>query len=442
MRLKLLVYMGVVVFNAFSAFVATQVVPSADTLIRTMTAAGDGLVVLLALSSLVRAKRFHGVHYFLVFLVLSTLTYILNSFRVDLITHANGLRQPLYFLAAIVVTNDLLCSEYRERFIKQFTVFLVIFGIAQIPTSAWQFAQFGAGDAVGGTFGLSGGSGWVTQLVFLIAFYLSVRYGSTPDGEAFRLNRIILFSLLLTPCILNETKVAFVLLFLFMLIIALSRRQIYRFVPIAAFGALLVYVAASYYSEHVTDVQRLLDEEFLERYLVYDPRPGMDIPRFQKIVLMLSMMRDDLVAVVFGYGYGLFGGRNLLGTSDFMRSLWYFGGTRVFLNTIWIQGGILGVALFLLSTFSFVKTRLLESVNMKKARMFLVLCIALVWVYNDAFFARTYANVITFLMYWVFSGGEDYVEAEEMEELDEEIGEEHIEHEQGALVTVEPQPHE
>jgi len=59
-----------------------------------------------------------------------------------------------------------------------------VFALAQIPVTIIQFAQYGAGDGVGGTYGTGGGSGYITQLLFIICFFFAVRFASLEDGSS------------------------------------------------------------------------------------------------------------------------------------------------------------------------------------------------------------------------------------------------------------------
>jgi len=173
--------------------------------------------------------------------------------------------------------------------------------------------QFGPGDAVGGTYGTGGGSGNLTQLVFLVAFYLCVVFASRDDGSGFVVWRVILASALLVPTALNETKITFLYLPLFIALIALNLRRFYTAIPLLGLGAVLGYFLYTYYSENVVAAEKVWNMDFLQQYLVYDSRTNIDIPRFQKIALMFKRMGDDLGAWVFGFGYGLFGGRTSSG---------------------------------------------------------------------------------------------------------------------------------
>jgi hypothetical protein len=278
-----------------------------------------------------------------------------------------------------------------------------VFAVAQFPLSLYQFLTYGAGDAVGGTYGLTGGSGNVTLLLFMITFYLLVRYGTVDGGESFAVRRILPFSLLLAPVALNETKIAFVFLALYLAFLVLSRRKFWKAIPILALGSLLVYMLNEMYTEAVRDPSSfLMDREFLERYLLYDPRPGMDIPRFQKLMIMFDGMAKDLGALVFGYGYGLFVGENILGKSAYVKSFWYTAGTRPSMFSIWMQGGVLAVIAMAGAVYSFLFSRLTEAApTLKRFRWFVVVIMTVALVYNEAWINRPFALVFAYLSAWL-----------------------------------------
>jgi hypothetical protein len=168
-----------------------------------------------------------------------------------------------------------------------------------------------------------------------------------------------------------------------------------------------------YYGKTVENTQNVFDSQFLERYLLYDPRENVDVPRFQKLVLMFRYMHGDWAQIFFGLGYGIFAGENILGTSSFGRSLWYFQGTRILLQGLWIQGGLVAVLLLLPSSFWFLKRRpLLTSGNMRRFHTFLACLVLSAWLYNEALFDRAFMMITGFMIIWIGSGGMDGAPAE------------------------------
>jgi hypothetical protein len=403
MRLRLGSFMFVAVYCGYSGWLMTQVFPSLDQRFRIVTAALDALLVLLALTVIFRNREYYGVRLLLIFLLAAAVTVIYNSDKIGFLAQINGLRQPIFFLCALIVINDLVESDLRERFIAAFTLFLIIWGVSQIPTSVYQYLKYGANDNVGGTYGLTGGSGLVTQLVFLIAFYLVTRYGATQNGEGFKLSRVLAFSFLFIPCALNETKVSFLLLALYIIMLA-GVRRVWRTIPVLVIGGVLLYAFIYYYQSTVGGVDEITSDKFLYRYLFYDPRQNTDIPRIQKVFMAVQLVSKDIVSFFFGTGYGLFSGSNLLGTSRFGRSLSYFSGTRSLLSTMWLEGGLISVLVFGAATTMFFRPTRLKNFVERRFALFVLVSLLLVWVYNEAVLDRMFALVVGYFMVLLYNG--------------------------------------
>jgi len=425
MRLRIFLWFGVLSYNALSGIVGTQLLPAADRYIRILTAGGDLVMITLALVSLFPHRSFYGVRLFGAFLLSAFITVLVNAESLGLVAQLSALRQPLFFFSALIVAYDIFQSHHRDRFLRWFTVFLVVFALAQIPTSLLQFIQFGPGDEVGGTYGLRGGSGYVTQILFLIVFYLLTRYGSLHEGMRFSLPRLFLFSVLLVPCFLNETKISFVLLPAFLLLM-LETRRIYRLVPFLLFGGLFLYGLYSYYDHAVGGASILLDERFLERYLLYDRRQNVDIPRFQKIVLMFQLFGKNIWSAIVGMGYGLFAGGHLIETTRLSRTLAYFGGSRGLVLTIWMQGGVIAMGIVISTIFMFLRPLRSLSSTVRRFALYVAFSLVAMLFYNEAILDRTFGAIVAVMMVWVYTSGR---EAEEEAASDDElIPEEDAEH--------------
>jgi hypothetical protein len=340
---------------------------------------------------------------------------VYTSDRFGVLEHLNGLREPLFFFSSLVVVFDLYHSRYQELFIRWFTRFLFVFAVVQIPLAVIQFLKFGAGDGVGGTYGIAGGSGYLTQILFLISFFLAVRYASLEDGSHFSIRKIPFFLALLIPCAVNETKISFLLLAVFILLVAGSRRRILRTVPMLVLGLGLVYLLNYYYSSTVEDTSKILNQNFIEQYLLTNPtEAGGDLPRFQRLLLMFQLMADNAGSILLGMGYGLIGGGNILGISRLGRSLYYLvQGSRILLFRVWIQGGLVAVLTLAFAMFAWLRVRASHYPTMRKFYWFLAFSLLLSWFYNEAMLDRTFAPVAIFFMIWIADGGGVNESAEE-----------------------------
>jgi hypothetical protein len=198
MIIRILLFFLVLLLNSFYGAVL-MAVPAADRLFRLAMFACDGIMIVMAVSVVWRNRMFAGVRYLLLFLFVSTLTFFYNVHVIGIATHLNGLRQPLFLLSTLIVLHDFSQSRRWPEFERLVNAFLLIFAIAQIPLSVYQFAIWGAGDYVGGTYGYTGGSGFVSQLAFLIAFYFIARASWDRDPDNVRIRSVFLYSLLLIP---------------------------------------------------------------------------------------------------------------------------------------------------------------------------------------------------------------------------------------------------
>jgi hypothetical protein len=405
MKFRQYLFFIVVIFNSCIGSLTTSVVPGMITQARLAMFGGDIVIYLLALTAIWRNKSFVGVHAFLLLLVSALFSFIYNLETTTPAAFLNGLREPLFFLGAVIIVWDLFQSEQREDFERLFTGFLLVFAIAQIPVAVAQFVRFGANDNVGGTYGL-GGSGVLTQVLFLISFYFLVRNGSREEGEEFSIPRILLYSVFLIPAAINETKISFILLPLYFGLLILTGRKVYRVIPIMMVAFLMGLLFDYYYSTAVQETHEVLDWSYVEKYLYSDPDEE-DLPRLARIPIMFRMMRGDIGRILLGLGYGLFAGAHLLGTTKIGRAVAFLSGSRVLLFTLWIQGGLLAVLVFARATTWFMRGWTSLPFTIRRFRWFLLYSFALVWLYNDAFLHRGFGLIAAYMMVWVSTRGDD-----------------------------------
>lgn len=409
MKTKLYLFLVIQFYNSAAGALATMIMPGADRLIRLGTFGGDALMVALALSAFWTRRSFYGVKYMALFLLVSTLTFIYTIERFGFPEHLNGLRETLFFFSSLVVVYDLYESYVRLDLVRIFTRYLIVFAIAQTPFAVVQFLQYGAGDPVGGTYGTAGGSGYLSQILFLICFYLIVRYSSLEDGSNFIISRTLMIFPILIPCALNETKISFVLLGGMLLLLVSSPRQMYRAIPLLVLGAGLMFLLNYYYSQTVEDTSTIFDEGYIEKYLLTNPTgTGGDLPRFQRVVIMFRLMGDDIGSILLGMGYGVLGGGNIMGTSRLGRSLFYLvNGSRILLFRVWIQGGLLAVILVAGAMFGYLRSRVENVFTVRQFSFFVFFSLIVIWAYDEAIFDRIFAPITAYFMMWIRAGGHD-----------------------------------
>ncbi len=236
MRLKLYLFFIIALMSAMNGALGTMIFPSSDRTIKVAMAVCDGTMIVLGLSSVFTHRNFYGVRLWFLFVIGAVLTIILTSDKFGMVEQLNGVRALMFYFASLVVIYDLFTSKLGDLFVDLMTKFIILYAIMQIPFAGYQFLKYGANDAVGGTFGLRGGSGMLTQILYVICFYLLVRFASLDDGSHFKIGKILLFVPLLIPTMLNETKISFILLPVFLVLIVATGRKIYRSVAILLCG--------------------------------------------------------------------------------------------------------------------------------------------------------------------------------------------------------------
>ncbi len=403
MTIRIFLFLAVVVFNSFAKLF--HGVHSYDQPIRLLTVGGDVVVLLLGLTASIRHWHFYGVRYLAAFLACSLFTLVYNLDRMGAAGYLNGLREPVFFFLCLIVIHDFFESSRGEKFERLMTWLLLLVAIVQIPLAWRQFQQYGMNDHVGGTFGFAG-AGILSLLLFLVVFFAIVRFGSLGEGTHFSILIIALCSILLFPTAINETKISFILLGMYLVLLLFSRKII-KAIPIIGLGILLFILLNNFYSEFVRDTSKLVDFKYLERYLFYDERQSVDIPRFQKLELTIRMMADDPITYLIGFGYGLFMGGNILGMSAFGRAIEFLHGARSYINTLGIQGGLLGLLWSAMAMFHFVFSPKVQSLNMKKMRVYVAVILLILWFYADAMLDRFFAATVAFLVLWIERGGID-----------------------------------
>lgn len=327
MKFRMALFFLVLTFHAYIGILSATLLPGNSNIARYLFAITDMVIVGLALTAFWRNRRYYGSIALWLFLLAALLTFIYNAHRMGITATLNGLREPAFFISSLIIIYDFFQSRVRELFVAHFTRFLLIFALLQIPVTVYQVITFGATDYVGGTFGW-GGSGILTQLLFLIAFYFIVRRGSLPDGTAFDIKKVFLYSILLIPCALNETKISFIFLPLFFSLIALTSGKVYRAIPVIILSVLLGLFWEYFYSTNVQETRTVFDLQFIEKYMYSGSTNSEDMPRLARIPIMFHLMRGDIGAILLGFGYGLFGGANVLGMTQLGKSLSFLGGVK------------------------------------------------------------------------------------------------------------------
>jgi hypothetical protein len=331
----------------------------------------------------------------LLFLCSSLISYIVNSHSISIAMQMNGMRDPLVLFASYAFANAVIEGNSGSIFVKKFIRFSIIFLIFQIPAASLLFLRYGAGDRVGGSFGAGGGSGELTIVIFILGFYFVRNVWNEASGEAFSLRTNVKLLPFLLPCLLNETKISFVLVFLFfvfqMKVKAKGKMVIANIVVLVSMvGAIALYdslVASRGTSDYV------FRKEFLERYLYGEWKgEGYDMPRGTKIVYTIETIGESTSTLLFGLGSGLFkGGSVIERTAAADQYFWLFSGTQPYITYLLGGGGLSKTIIVLLLLFypliKKARTKrgeVKEDGLKKELAYFMIAVLGLIMVYNSA----------------------------------------------------------
>ncbi len=295
-----------------------------------------------------------------------TCIYNYNS----LLFYINGLRDFIYIISLIPIFRFFYENTRSNLFIEKFDKSLYIFLIVQAFCITFQFLKYGANDHGGGSMG-NGNSGLISTLIYIISFYLMQKKMDQRNYIKSLLdNKILIF--LLFPTFLNETKISFIYLFLyFILLIPLDNKSIIKFCITLPIVLLLLPVVSSVYMSATGSNQDLLDWDYYwEEYLLADESGGndilewaeylydneelddgivADIPRFTKYLLLPEINSHYPGHTVTGYGIGQFkGGTNIANSKFYSENEWMLRGTVPYGFHAYIQIGFFSILFFVL----------------------------------------------------------------------------------------------
>ncbi len=260
-------------------------------------------------------------------------------------------------------------AQRREHFIKTLDKNLEIFLWLQVPCIAFQFIAYGADDHVGGSLG-NWYSGTISMLIYIISFYLMHKRIDQRDFAGSIINNFK-YVLLLTPTFFNETKISFVLLVIYFILLMPLDKRIYKR-AIISLPILVVLFALGYSTYKITykgDVSSTTDEidifseDYLVEYVLSDVEKAeedvewsldndetgvADLGRLTKFLLLPMFEEDNPGHIPLGFGVGHFKGGTKMDHSEFYDHYeWYLIGTMPYLIHIYLQLGVVGLLLFL-----------------------------------------------------------------------------------------------
>lgn len=359
----------------------------------------DILIVVLTLSFIKLKSKY--MNYIYIFIVFSSISYLM-SVNTSLLAHINGIRETLIFICYFVIMDILHLSRQTYNINNKFSIFTYIFLTIQIPVTILQFIEFGAGDAVGGTFGL-GGSGLLTFSIFMLIYYLIENKSKIPKD---RIKKGLPLLIFLIPIALNETKISFVFLLLFFISFA-NIKKINSSVGVILLGILTVICFSFIYTtkenvNYKNPLEGIFSNHFLNEYLLGDENTYEDVPRFTKIIIGTEKLTND-GDLFLGKDYGAFMGSQLKINSEFSKKYqWLLKGSVPYTFYLLISGGIFLLLFINWMVFSEIFRK--HNNNVKNYSpsflFFLTALFIIILFYNDGLRSPVFSFLFVFLLFF------------------------------------------
>jgi hypothetical protein len=337
--------------------------------------------------------------------------------KLSVINLINGCRDflPMLSLPLYAEMQRRYGNDFIERFDKQLFYFLVL----QAPCIVWQFLNYGANDAGGGSLGW-GYSGIISTSIYIISFYLiQKRWTYTNYFKDLLDNKLLVF--LLFPTFLNETKVSFVFcLCYFLLLIKIDAKFILKMVvatPLALVVLFLVYniylsatgnkddiTSVDYYTDTYLAVddpdQLIMIGEMLQDGEFEDDSWDVDLPRFTKIMFYPALMESSDNSQLIGAGVSHFKGGTSLAQTKFAEDYhWALTGTVPYSYFVLVQLGYIGIIGFI-AYILFYGFKIGQKVSnrMLNIQVMLFVVVSIVLCYNDAFRVGVFNMIYCYLL--------------------------------------------
>jgi hypothetical protein len=370
-------------------------------------------------------------------------TMLLNG--ESLLALFNGTRDFLGLLFAVPLLRWFLtherASEFKEKWIKTLKVWLYL----QAVCVTEQYIRYGAGDHGGGTMGL-GASGMVSTMIYLVSFFI-VTQNWDKDNYFKSLLKNWRYIVLLYPSFLNETKVSFIMLIAyFVLLVKFDRKLLVRLViaiPVGIGG--FIGLGAIYLNVTHQDADHVLSQEYMEEYfygidlddvievalmvqdgtMEIDPQNvwSVDIPRFAKLMLIMPELRESRGGVALGTGVGQFRGGSLVKETKFATyNHWLLLGSRPWSFFMITQLGFIGLLWWLCVMIYQTYTRRSKRPFAIRFQIMVTIFYGVVLFYNDSPRTFNYLLMLNSLLMFIRYYTPDKTAAEEATTNIETVG--------------------
>lgn len=350
-------------------------------------------------------------------------TILVNHLR--MIDFVNGSRDFLGLLFVIPILRWFFNSENKERFMCSVDKQLRIWLYLQAVCATIQFMMFDDFDDVGGTMG-SGASGFLSMFLYLISFYfVRKNWDCNNYFRSFREN--IKYIVLLYPSFLNETKASFVYLILyFVLLMKFDKTLLYRMFYIIPGSIITVVLLFNIYCSITNqEPDEVFSVKFLEEYMFtggedldftiemaqrlqdgeFDDNFDstywwtVDVPRYAKFAIVVPIMGSYPGGYIWGLGVGHFKGTRMMESTRFARDYqWAIQGSRVWIFTIFMQLGLLGLIWCIILLVRQLHGHLYGR-NAYRMRLYIIACIVVVFFYNETFRLPNLCMMLFYMLY-------------------------------------------
>lgn len=331
----------------------------------------------------------------------------------------NGMREYIGLLFTIPFIRYMMArDDYAERFTRSMDRQFLIFLYIQAVCLVWQVIRYGAGDEGGGSMGY-GHSGIVSTLIYVISFYLITKHWNEEETYIENLKANRQYILLLLPTFLNETKISFVyLLAYFVLLMKIDRKIVLRFLlAVPLFLLAFVVLGWVYLTVSEQKAERLLSEKFYTDYFIgediYDLANlsmlvdqgdietdniwVVDLPRLGRFVFLPEAMQASGGGMMLGAGVGQFKGNNYFSKSAFSRKYaWLLNGSTPLTFAWLVQLGIVGMIWFFVDVLTAMFTPN-KAPLARNLRLYLLMVLGLILIYQDQFRLVYYCAIIFYI---------------------------------------------
>lgn len=387
-----------------TGFVVQELLPLAG-IERSVFMLGDFALLLLGVCTM-RDRRALWATAVLIVLSLVSTIFINHESWLNFI---NGSRDFIAVLVCWPAAMFLLSCKEGPKFKKSFDRQLFIFLIIQAFCVTEQFFRYGPGDHGGGSLG-NNNSGIISTLIILISYYL-VKDNFDPEHYLQSIVRNKWKFILLFPTMLNETKISFIFIAVYLILLYKpTLRQAGKLamaLPVIALFFVGIFKVYSLLTYH--DDKDVASVEYLTDYLFSSEVDGVDViedaqiiqemtmemdgtmetaelPRFVKFMLMPSILEPTAGGQIFGAGLGhMKGGTSVKYTKFALENAWLIRGTLTMLMFLYIQLGILGLAWFFWTMWMFLDFKHRAGRRALATKLFLAFCIILLMFYDASF---------------------------------------------------------